>query len=149
LFKSSAIRIMSLVIPGAIIFFLSRPEGVIEIYSDGEQLFLKHIAKSKEESELLPITSSEFTWSYNYLVSGAKGNAGNKKTAVVNYDLLTLDVKTKTGDRFMICKELNQWQSSPPDWKYKVISKENKVPLFITSSNLKRLKSKFEKAKNS
>ena len=142
LFMNKIVTLLVLLALGLLIGFLSKSDGEIDIYQDGELLSFKITPKEDAPSVIEKMVAYEFSWNYNLLDEG--GGIGRNITFI----FLKLELTTNDGKKYIIGKELKQWQSLPKDWDYKVLDLEEDHKMLIVSDNMDKIKKKVESTMN-
>jgi len=140
LFRNMLVTIVVLTALVILIRFISTSDGEIELFQDKEAFFFKLTPKEGDLAINEQIAAYEFSWNYNRLDDAGLGN--------ITFIFLKLEFTTVSGNKYMIGKELQVWQSLPKDWDYKVFDEEKDHRVLITSNDMDKIKKQVENTMN-
>ncbi len=118
------------------------PDGKVEIYKEGGQLFFLE----KDNDIPQKIIKHKFRWSYKHVQTAEIPTASSPmfKRSHANYIVERLDIALEDGNYKIIFKILNPWQSIPNGWEYEVFKVPENATLILSQNPMKKVKSFLE-----
>lgn len=137
---SAILGILLILIIIAEIVIIYKPDGIVNLYTQGEELFLQRDQGKKEK-----ISSHKFRWSYNFVEAGATGGEGGGKGSHASFVFTRVEFYLENNETIIIGRESFQWGSIPQNWQYDLYELPPNTQLKVTSYNLDKLKKLLEK----
>ncbi|MEZ5044992.1 MAG: hypothetical protein R2828_34160 [Saprospiraceae bacterium] len=131
--------LLTIGIIGIEIKLLSEKDGILEIYIERGEYYLKQIEKKGLITNIEKIKRQEFSWNYYHMGGQIKGGT-TKQLTHVNFTQIKYEIMLESGRELKILRELNQWESVKSDWSYKLLLENKESELLITTNKLENLK---------